>query len=142
MINENVGIVLEGGAMRSIFSAGVIDFLLEKPENIKFSKGYQFKFFMTYSNAMIYEEEYTSLKEEFELMNIITQVGNLFMQHHCISVEEIPLLFPLLSNDIIYKLLSNFHNDEDETEVKKEFLNELQKNCNSNPIPNRFTFVA
>lgn len=33
MINENVGIVLEGGAMRSIFSAGVIDFLLEK--NIK-----------------------------------------------------------------------------------------------------------
>lgn len=30
MTNENVGIVLEGGAMRSVFSAGVIDFLLEK----------------------------------------------------------------------------------------------------------------
>ena len=121
----------------------VLEFLLQHPEHIKFSKGYQMKFFMVYMNTLIMNEDYANFKEEYEQMNMITDISNVFMQHHCISVEEIPLLFPLLTNNIIFKLLSNFQTDEmDIGGVKKEFLDELQQKCTQDEIPTRSTFVA
>ena len=94
-------------------------------------------------NMEIMNNDYKEFKDEFEQMNMITDIGNVFMQHHCISVDEIETLFPTLSNNIIFKLLSNYHADEtDISDVKKEFLDELQQKCTEDIIPSRFTFVA
>lgn len=121
----------------------VLDFMFEHPENIRCSKGYQLKFFMMYMNMSIMSDDYNIFKKEYEQMNIITDISNVFMQHHCISVDEIPLLFPTLSNNIIHKLLSNFQTDEmDIGGVKKEFLEDLEKKCTTDEIPTRNTFIA
>ena len=122
----------------------VLDYLFDHTEHITCAKGYQLKFFMMYMNTeMLTNNEYTNFKEQFEQMNLITDISNVFMQHHCISVDEIETLFPTLSNNIIFKLLSNYHADEtDISDVKKEFLDELQQKCTEDIIPSRFTFVA
>ncbi|BFU24298.1 hypothetical protein EHI8A_081010 [Entamoeba histolytica HM-1:IMSS-B] len=121
----------------------VLDTLIQEPENICCSKGFQFKFFMTYMDMLSLDDEYKIFKEEYQQMNLITDIANVFMQHHCISVDEIYTLFPTLSNEIIYKLLSNFHTDDmDQEPVKSGFLESIQTKCSNEPIPTRYTFVA
>ncbi|KAL7718161.1 C2 NT-type domain-containing protein [Entamoeba marina] len=120
----------------------IVDTLLQQPNNITCSKGFQIKFFMSYMDVLV-AEKYHDLQNDYTQFGLITDIANLLLLHQCLKVTDFEQVFHLISIDLVYALLKRFQTDEmNDVGVSKELLEEVEKQCTQQEIPTRMTLIA
>ena len=98
MYNKNIGLVLEGGAMRGLFTAGVIDVLMEN--------GVEFPAFVGYNKRFCRDPRYCSFRSLFKTGDVFGaqfcyhEVPNTLDTFDVKAFDENPMAFYLVASDV------------------------------------------